>query len=71
VVPQDFLGMDARKDDAAERCQDGRVNFHDGEMQKYGFERKRRITIFTQRLELSTASLFTVFNIEMLRDKER
>jgi hypothetical protein len=33
VLPQDFLGMNVRKDKAAERCQDGRIQFHDAEME--------------------------------------
>jgi hypothetical protein len=32
MVSQDFLGMEIRKDNAAEGCQDGSIQFHDAEM---------------------------------------
>jgi len=33
MVPQDFLGENICRDKAAERCQDGRIQFHDAEIE--------------------------------------
>jgi hypothetical protein len=70
MLPQDFLGMNVRKDNAAEHCQDGRIQFHDVEMENQHSKGKEESMHVLKEKNQNYLSTFPILRCQG-KDKER
>jgi hypothetical protein len=70
MLPQDFLGMNVRKDNAAEHCQDGRIQFHDAEMENPHCKGKEESIHVLKGKDQNYLSTFPILRCQG-KDKER
>jgi len=72
MLPQDFLGMNVRKDNAAERRQDGRVQCHDAEMENPHSKGKEESMHVLKGKDQNYLSTFPILRCQgQGKDKER
>jgi hypothetical protein len=64
MLPQDFLGINVRKDHAAERCQDGRIQFHDAEMEHPHSKGKEKSMVVLKGKEQNYLSTFSILRCQ-------